>query len=189
MKKENEINQLKTYHKQQEEIACVKKTFGSSRLRSFPSIEITFSYSGQLEDYLYQELSPSIDKDFHVTILGANGAGDRYPSSSSHVPYNHEETVSNCAALRLAKCSQHSADQLPYDKSPIEPFQSIFHERWSSKLYFPPRCRNRNTSGASPVYRCMPSVRGSGLSGSRQTSPIKQRLDGLRNWWETDLVN
>lgn len=128
-------------------------------------------------------------RDFHVTILGANGVGDRYPSSSSHVPYNHEETVSNCAALRLAKCSQHSADQLPYDKSPIEPFQSIFHERWSSKLYFPPRCRDRNTSGASPVYRCMPSVRGSGLSGSRQTSPIKQRLDGLRNWWETDLVN
>ncbi|KAI5983109.1 hypothetical protein EDD15DRAFT_2179597, partial [Pisolithus albus] len=68
--------------------------------------------------------------DFHVAILGANGAGDRYSSSSSHVPYDHEETVSNCTALRLAKRSQHSADQFLHDKSPTDLFQSIFHERW-----------------------------------------------------------
>ncbi|KAI5982046.1 hypothetical protein EDD15DRAFT_224466 [Pisolithus albus] len=84
---------------------------------------------------------------------------DRYSSSPSHVPYDHEETVSNRTDLRLAKRSQHSADQFLHDKSPTDLFQSIFHERWSSKLYFPPRYRDRNTSGASPVYRCMPSVR------------------------------
>ena len=34
-----------------------------------------------------------------------------------------EGTISRHASLKLAKYSQHSADQLPYDKTPIEYFQ------------------------------------------------------------------
>ncbi|KAI6159965.1 hypothetical protein EDD17DRAFT_871331 [Pisolithus thermaeus] len=106
--------------------------------------------------------------DSHVTILGANGAGQSTLLTSSQVPYDHEEKISKHAALRLARCLHHSADQLPCDKSPIEHFQSIFHERHSEEDVQLGRL---------------------GPSGSRQTSPIKERLEGQRNRWERDLAN
>jgi ATP-binding cassette subfamily F protein 2 len=68
--------------------------------------------------------------DSRIALVGANGAGkstllnlitgDLIPS---------EGTISRHSSLKMAKYSQHSADQLPYDKTPIEYFQvrSIFH--------------------------------------------------------------
>ncbi|KAI6114746.1 hypothetical protein EV401DRAFT_2058440 [Pisolithus croceorrhizus] len=72
-----------------------------------------------------------------------------------------QEKISKHAALGLAKRLHHSADQLSCDKSPIEYFQSIFHERYSEE-------------DVQQFGRL-------GLSGSRQTSPIKERLEGQRN--------
>lgn len=72
--------------------------------------------------------------DSRIAILGNNGTGkstllnlitgDLRPC---------EGTVSKHAALKLAKYSQHSADQLPYDKSPIEHFQSLYYEKYPDK--------------------------------------------------------
>lgn len=42
-------------------------------------------------------------------------------------------TISRHVNLKLAKYSQHSADQLPYDKSPIEHFQSLYAEKYPDK--------------------------------------------------------
>ena len=76
-----------------------------------------------------------------------------------------EGTISKHSALKLAKYSQHSADQLPYNKSPLEHFESLFHAKFPDKdLQF----------WRSQLGRF-------GLSGTHQTSPISQLSDGLRN--------
>jgi len=210
-KQENEVNQMKAYHKQQEEIAHIKKFIASAgtyanlvkqakskqkiidkmeaagliekieipkQLRfNFEDIRklpppiiafdsVAFSYSGKREDYLYKNLSFGIDMDSRVAILGANGAGK---STLLHLITGAlqptEGTISKHSALKLAKYSQHSADQLPYDKSPIEYFQSLFAQKFPEK----------------DIMAWRAQLGRFGLSGSHQTAPIKQLSDGLRN--------
>ncbi|KAI6152595.1 P-loop containing nucleoside triphosphate hydrolase protein [Pisolithus tinctorius] len=202
-KGENEVNQMKAYHKQQEEIAHIKKFIASAGtyanlvkqakskqkiidkmeaagliekietprplrfhfedIRKLPPPIIAFN---EREDYLYKKLSFGIDMDSRVAILGANGAGK---STLLHLITGAlqpcEGTISKHAALKLAKYSQHSADQLPYDKSPIEYFQSLFYEKYPEK----------------DVQAWRQQLGRFGLSGSHQTSPIRQLSDGLRN--------
>ena len=72
--------------------------------------------------------------DSRIAILGANGTGkstllnlitgDLRPCAGN---------VSKHINLKLAKYSQHSADQLPYEKSPIEYFQSKYAEKYPEK--------------------------------------------------------
>jgi energy-coupling factor transporter ATP-binding protein EcfA2 len=72
--------------------------------------------------------------DSRIAILGANGAGK---STLLHLITGQlqptEGTISKHSALKLAKYSQHSADQLPYDKSPIEYFQGLFSQKYPEK--------------------------------------------------------
>jgi ABC-type histidine transport system ATPase subunit len=72
--------------------------------------------------------------DSRVAILGANGTGK---STLLHLITGAlqpcEGTISKHSALKLAKYSQHSADQLPYDSSPIEYFQSLFSLKYPEK--------------------------------------------------------
>ncbi|KAL1746212.1 P-loop containing nucleoside triphosphate hydrolase protein [Schizophyllum fasciatum] len=210
-KAENEVNQMKAYNKQQEEIAHIKKFIASAGtyanlvkqakskqkiidkmeaaglvekveqprplrfnfedIRKLPPpviafSDVAFAYSGKKEDYLYQGLSFGIDMDSRVAILGANGTGK---STLLHLITGalqpSEGSVSKHAALKLAKYSQHSADQLPYDQSPIEYFQSIFHEKYPEK----------------DAMAWRQQLGRFGLSGSHQTAPIRQLSDGLRN--------
>ncbi|KAG5635338.1 hypothetical protein H0H81_011670 [Sphagnurus paluster] len=210
-KKENEVNQMKAYHKQQEEIAHIKKFIASAGtyanlvrqakskqkiidkmeaagliekvetpkplrfnfedIRRLPPPiiafdEVAFSYSGKKEDYLYRNLSFGIDMDSRIAILGANGTGK---STLLHLITNAlqpcEGTISKHAALKLAKYSQHSADQLPYDLSPIEYFQQLFSLKYPEK----------------DIMAWRSQLGRFGLSGAHQTAPIKQLSDGLRN--------
>ncbi|KAH9833878.1 P-loop containing nucleoside triphosphate hydrolase protein [Rhodofomes roseus] len=210
-KQENEVNQMKAYSKQQEEIAHIKKFIASAgtyanlvkqakskqkiidKMEAAGLIEkievprplrfhfedvsklpppilafndVAFSYSGKKEDYLYQNLSFGIDMESRVAIVGQNGTGKStllnlitgslQPSSG---------TVSRHVNLKLAKYSQHSADQLPYNKPPIEHFQSLYAEKYPDK----------------DVQAWRAQLGRFGLSGPHQTSPIKQLSDGLRN--------
>ncbi|PPQ76263.1 hypothetical protein CVT24_010388 [Panaeolus cyanescens] len=210
-KKENEVNQMKAYHKQQEEIAHIKKFIASAgtyanlvkqakskqkiidKMEAAGLIEkvetarplrfnfedirklpppiiafdnVAFSYSGKKEDYLYEKLSFGIDMDSRVAILGANGAGkSTLLNLITGALQPCEGTISKHVALKLAKYSQHSADQLPYDKSPIEYFQSLFAEKYPEK----------------DLQAWRAQLGRFGLSGTHQTQPIKQLSDGLRN--------
>ncbi|KAG1758928.1 P-loop containing nucleoside triphosphate hydrolase protein [Suillus occidentalis] len=206
-KSENEVNQMKAYHKQQEEIAHIKKFIASAGtyanlvkqakskqkiidkmeaagliekietprplrfhfedIRKLPPPiiafdEVAFSYSGKPEDYLYKKLSFGIECPSSVpTVPGKSTllnliTGVLQPSQG---------TVSKHAALKLAKYSQHSADQLPYDKSPIEYFQSIFYEKYPEK----------------DAMAWRQQLGRFGLSGTHQTSAISTLSDGLRN--------
>ncbi|KAF5369702.1 hypothetical protein D9615_010173 [Tricholomella constricta] len=210
-RKENEVNQMKAYNKQQEEIAHIKKFIASAgtyanlvrqakskqkiidKMEAAGLIEkvetpkplrfhfedvrrlpppiiafdnVAFSYSGKKEDYLYKNLSFGIDMDSRIAILGANGTGK---STLLHLITDalrpSEGTISKHAALKLAKYSQHSADQLPYDTSPIEYFQQLFSLKYPEK----------------DIQAWRSQLGRFGLSGAHQTSPIRQLSDGLRN--------
>lgn len=72
--------------------------------------------------------------DSRVAILGNNGTGkSTLLNLITGVLQPCEGTVSKHAALKLAKYSQHSADQLPYEKSPIEYFQNTYYEKYPDK--------------------------------------------------------
>ncbi|KAF8226945.1 P-loop containing nucleoside triphosphate hydrolase protein [Tricholoma matsutake] len=210
-KGENEVNQMKAYHKQQEEIAHIKKFIASAGtyanlvrqakskqkiidkmeaagliekvetpkplrfnfedIRKLPPPiiafdKVAFSYSGKRQDYLYSNLSFGIDMDSRIAILGANGTGK---STLLHLITGAlqpaEGTVQKHSQLKLAKYSQHSADQLPYEASPIEYFQSLFGEKYPDK----------------DIQAWRAQLGRFGLTGAHQTSPIKQLSDGLRN--------
>lgn len=100
-------------------------------------------------------LSFSHDRTGKSTLLNLI-TGDLTPTEGS---------VSRHSALKLAKYSQHSADQLPYNKTPLEHFESIFHQKFPDK----------------DIQFWRSQLGRFGLSGSHQTSPISQLSDGLRN--------
>jgi ATP-binding cassette, subfamily F, member 2 len=113
--------------------------------------EVAFSYSGKKQDYLYKNLSFGIEyvscfgcttqahglihsMDSRIAILGANGAGkSTLLNLITSVLQPVEGTISKHANLKLSKYSQHSADQLPYESSPLEYFQRLFFERFPEK--------------------------------------------------------
>lgn len=210
-KADNEINQMKAYNKQQEEIAHIKKFIASAgtyanlvkqakskqkiidKMEAAGLIEkvesgkplrfnfedikklpppiiafsdVAFSYSGKKEDYLYRDLNFGIDMDSRIAIVGDNGTGKSTLLNLITGALNPcEGTVQRHGQLKLAKYSQHSADQLPFDKSPVEFLQSRYKEKFPEK----------------EIQFWRQQVGRFGLTGSHQTNPISQLSDGLRN--------
>ena len=104
--------------------------------------------------------------DSRIAIVGQNGTGkSTLLNLITGALQPCEGTVSRHASLKLAKYSQHSADQLPYDKSPVEYFDSMYKEKYPG----------------SDIMTWRAQLGRFGLSGTHQTSPIKQLSDGLRN--------
>jgi ATP-binding cassette subfamily F protein 2 len=210
-KSENEVNQMKAYNKQQEEIAHIKKFIASAGtyanlvkqakskqkiidkmeaagliepviqprplrfnfedIRKLPPpiiafSDVAFSYSGEKKDFLYQGLNFGVDMDSRVAIVGQNGTGK---STLLNLITGQlqpvEGSVQRHAGLKLGKYSQHSADQLPYNKCPIEYMESRYAEKFPGK----------------DVQFWRQQLGRFGLSGSHQTSAIRTLSDGLRN--------
>ncbi|KAN0061007.1 ABC transporter ATP-binding protein arb1 [Thecaphora frezii] len=210
-KQENEVNQMKAYQKQQEEIAHIKKFIASAgtyanlvkqakskqkiidkmeaagliepviqpkQLRfNFEDVrklpppiiafnDVAFSYSGEKKDYLYKDLNFGIDMDSRVAIVGQNGTGkSTLLNLITGALQPVEGSVQRHAGLKLGKYSQHSADQLPYDKSPLEYMESKYKDRFPDK----------------DIQFWRGQLGRFGLSGAHQTSPIRTLSDGLRN--------
>ncbi|ETS62487.1 hypothetical protein PaG_03114 [Moesziomyces aphidis] len=128
--------------------------------------DVAFSYSGKKEDYLYKDLSFGIDMDSRVAIVGQNGTGKSTLLNLITGALNPVEgTVQRHAGLKLGKYSQHSADQLPYDKSPLEYMESKYKDKFPEK----------------EIQFWRAQLGRFGLSGAHQTSPIRTLSDGLRN--------
>ncbi|KAI5449237.1 ABC transporter ATP-binding protein arb1 [Naganishia albida] len=128
--------------------------------------EVAFSYSGAKKDYLYQDLSFGIDMDSRIAIVGDNGTGKSTLLNLITGQLSPcEGTVSKHPALKLAKYSQHSADQLPYDKSPIEHLEATYKSKFPEK----------------DIQFWRQQIGRFGVTGAHQTGPISQLSDGLRN--------
>ena len=210
-KSENEVNQMKAYQKQQEEIAHIRKFIASAgtyanlvkqakskqkiidkmeaagliepvvqpkQLRfNFEDVrklpppiiafnDVGFSYSGKEEDFLYKDLSFGIDMDSRVAIVGQNGTGkSTLLNLITGMLQPVAGSVQRHSGLKLGKYSQHSADQLPYDKSPLEYIESMNKEKFPDK----------------DVQFWRAQLGRFGLSGAHQTAPIRTLSDGLRN--------
>ncbi|BFZ58974.1 ABC transporter ATP-binding protein arb1 [Savitreella phatthalungensis] len=128
--------------------------------------EVGFSYDGKIENALYKKLDFGIDMDSRVAIVGKNGTGkstllNLVTGALSPI----EGSVSRYAGLKIAKYSQHSADQLPYDKSPLEFIMDKYK----------PEYPNQDV----PYWRAW--LGRFGLSGLHQTSEIRTLSDGLKS--------
>jgi ATP-binding cassette subfamily F protein 2 len=120
--------------------------------------------------------------DSRIAILGANGAGkSTLLNLITGALHPVEGTISKHANLKLAKYSQHSSDQLPYDHSPLDYFQQLYYEKFPEKdlqVHLLTRILCLATDN-SQAWRAQ--LGRFGLSGSHQTSPIRHLSDGLRN--------
>jgi len=107
---------------------------------------------------------PSMDS--RVAIVGQNGTGkSTLLNLIMGALQPVQGTISRHVNLKLAKYSQHSADQLPYDKSPLDHIQSMYHQKYPEK----------------DLQAWRGQLGRFGLSGAHQISPIYQLSDGLRN--------
>ncbi|CAG8573439.1 13821_t:CDS:10 [Racocetra persica] len=197
-KAELEVNQMKAYHKQQDEIAHIKKFIASAGTYAnlvrqakskqkiidkmeaagliekvetpstfkfkFADVEklpppvlqfdqVSFSYNGSTnpKDLLYRDLDLAVDMDSRIALVGPNG--ELQPVTGR---------ISRHTNLKLAKYSQHSADQLEMDLSPIQYMRKKFSHMNGDVDFW------RNQIGRY------------GLTGAHQTSLIKTLSDGLK---------
>ena len=104
--------------------------------------------------------------DSRIAIVGQNGTGkSTLLNLIMGALQPVQGTISRHVNLKLAKYSQHSADQLPYDKSPLDHIQSMYHQKYPEK----------------DLQAWRGQLGRFGLSGAHQISPIYQLSDGLRN--------
>ncbi|KAI9783856.1 MAG: ABC transporter ATP-binding protein arb1 [Peltula sp. TS41687] len=179
---EQETNQMKAYHKQQEEIAHIKKFIASagtyanlvrqakSRQKILDKMEadgfiqpvipdkiftfrfadveklpppvlsfddVTFSYSGNAKDNLYEHLDLGVDMDSRVALVGPNGVGKSTllrimtgklsPTGGSVSRHTH---------LKLGMYSQHSAEQLDLTKSALDFVRDKYSQKSQDYQYW-----------------------------------------------------
>lgn len=128
--------------------------------------EVGFSYDGNIKNALYKKLDFGIDMDSRVAIVGKNGTGkSTLLNLITGMLSPVEGSVSKYAGLKIAKYSQHSADQLPYDETPLDFIQSKYK----------PDYPNQEVS----YWRAW--LGRFGITGSHQTSEIRTLSDGLKS--------
>merc|ERR1719487_49960 len=89
--------------------------------------DMSFSYSGQKKDYLYHKCAFGIDLDGRVALVGPNGAGKSTLLKLMRGELEPVEgQVKRHSHLRIASYTQHSAEVLPSDKSPLQFLQDKF---------------------------------------------------------------
>ncbi|KAI9475694.1 MAG: P-loop containing nucleoside triphosphate hydrolase protein [Benjaminiella poitrasii] len=126
--------------------------------------DVSFAYDGNIDHCLYRNLELGVDMDSRIALVGPNGAG----KSTLLKLMNNEliptgGRVQKHTALKLGKYSQHSADQLDMEVSPIDYMRNKFPEEGTDIEFW------RRQIGRY------------GLTGSHQTSPIKTLSDGLKS--------
>ena len=128
--------------------------------------DVAFSYDGSPDHFLYEDVDFGIDMDSRVALVGKNGTGkSTLVNLVNGVLMPVRGSIQRHTALKLSKYSQHSNDQLPFDKTPIEYFQSHFAEKYAGKDI--------------PFWRG--ALGRFGISGTHQTSQIYTLSDGLKS--------
>ncbi|KAI9317995.1 P-loop containing nucleoside triphosphate hydrolase protein [Dichotomocladium elegans] len=126
--------------------------------------EVTFSYDGNPANALYKNIELGVDMDSRIALVGPNGAGKSTLlklMSGELMPTDGR--VQRHTSLKLGKYSQHSADQLDLDLSPIDYMRKKFPEVSTDVSFW------RQQIGRY------------GLSGTHQTGPIANLSDGLKS--------
>jgi ATP-binding cassette, subfamily F, member 2 len=135
--------------------------------------DVSFSYSGKKEDYLYTDLEFGIDQDSRIALVGPNGVGKSTLLKlliGSIQPV--EGSVSRHSHLRFSYYNQHSEDQLDLSMNPIEFMMKTFPKGIvvagvKDRVQLDPK-------GWRPVLGKF------GITGARQKAPMYTMSDGLR---------
>lgn len=92
--------------------------------------EVSFSYSGKKEHYLFSKVSFGIDCDSRIALVGPNGAG-KSTLLKLMVGENvaTEGNVSIKGGVSIGRYHQHSAEVLEEELSPVEYIQKKFQDR------------------------------------------------------------
>ncbi|TDL30200.1 P-loop containing nucleoside triphosphate hydrolase protein [Rickenella mellea] len=146
---ENEVNQMKacipstgTYAnlvKQAKSKQKIIDKMDAAGLIENVEMQRPLRFNFEKADSLYENLSFGIDMDSRIAILGANGTGKStllnlimgllQPSSGA---------ISKHTSVKLVKYLQHSTNQLPYERSPIEYFDGLYPDKdvmaWLAQL-------------------------------------------------------
>jgi len=91
--------------------------------------DVSFSYSGKKEDYLYTDLNFGIDMDSRIALVGPNGAG-----KSTLLKLMRDEIqpcegeVKRHGHLRIGQYNQHSEEILDMEKSPLQFLDDLYPE-------------------------------------------------------------
>lgn len=133
--------------------------------------DVSFSYSGKTEDFLYAGLNFGVDLDSRIALVGPNGAG-----KSTLLKLMKRELqpvkgeVKRHGHLRIGQYNQHSEEVLDLEKSPLDFFIGLYPDGIITK--------DGKKKMETDDWR---SVLGKfGISGMQQTRAMKTMSHGYR---------
>lgn len=126
--------------------------------------DVSFSYSGEKKDLLYQNLELSVDLDSRVALVGPNGVGK---STLLKLMVGDLEPTQGMVRrnphLRIGRYYQHSVDTLDMDASPLQYMRKKYEHLKMEEVEW------RQQVGKF------------GITGYAQTTPIGQLSDGQKS--------
>ena len=137
-----------------------------------PFDDVSFSYSGKPEDYLYDHLSLAVDYDSRVALVGPNGCG-----KSTLVKLMSGElsptkgSIKTNPKLKMSKYHQHSADVLNHDETPLD----------FMRKKFPPESVMKDMNLPRNPESWRRYLTNFGFTTKNQTSPIGLLSDGQKS--------
>ncbi|KAH8148016.1 uncharacterized protein LAJ45_07780 [Morchella importuna] len=112
--------------------------------------DVSFSYSGDAKDYLYENLDLGVDMDSRVALVGPNGVGK---STLLRIMTGKlqptQGSVSRHTHLKLGMYSQHSAEQLDLTKSALDFVREKYREKSQDYQYWRQQLGKYGLSGDS----------------------------------------
>lgn len=112
--------------------------------------DVSFSYSGDSKDYLYENLDLGVDMDSRIALVGPNGVGK---STLLRIMTGKlqptQGSVSRHTHLKLGMYSQHSAEQLDLTKSALDFVREKYREKSQDYQYWRQQLGKYGLSGDS----------------------------------------
>merc|ERR1712003_119177 len=132
---------------------------------------VSFSYSGQRADHLYERLDLGVDLDSRIALVGPNGAGK---STLLKLMLQEIEPtigeVKRAGKLRIGHYNQHSEAVLDLEKAPLQFLKDLYPEGITTTDGLR-RLEDKEWRGKLGSF---------GITGDFQTRKIKTLSDGYR---------
>jgi ATP-binding cassette, subfamily F, member 2 len=93
--------------------------------------DVSFSYSGKKEDYLFSKINFGISSDSRICLVGPNGAGKSTLLKLLDKELSPTEgNISTKGGVTVARYTQHSDELLDYTMSPVDFMRKSFKDRY-----------------------------------------------------------